>query len=79
VEDIRKARERITAIVDNIDLIRDGTGCNRLMDAIKQVDQVPEVQECIEQEFGVAWSVVKDLFDKGVIKHQWLELIYDKV
>jgi hypothetical protein len=79
VEDIRKARERITAIVDNIDLIRDGTGCNRLMDAIKQVDQVPEVQECIEQEFGVAWSVVKDLFDKGVIKYQWLELIYDKV
>jgi len=79
VEDIRKARERITAIVDNIDLIRDGTGCHRLMDAIKQVDQIPEVQECIEQEFGVAWDVVKDLFDKGVIKYQWLELIYDKV
>ena len=78
-EEIRKARERITAIADNIDLIRDGTGCTRFMDAIKAVGQQPEVKAAIEQEFGVAWEVVTILFDTGAIKSQWIELIYDKV
>lgn len=78
-EDVRKARERIAAIAENIDLIRDGTGCDKLMDALEQVTSMPDVQACIEQEFGVPWSVVLKLFEAGAIKYKWLELMYDRI
>jgi hypothetical protein len=79
VEEMRKARERITAIVENIDYILDGSGCDKLGSAIEVVNNTPDVQEEIEREFGVHWDVVQSLFDKGIIRREWLELIYDRV
>jgi hypothetical protein len=79
VEELRRARERITAIVDNIDLIRDTSGCSQILQALDAIDADPSVQEDIGLEFGVQWSVVRRLFDAGIIRREWLELIYDKV
>jgi hypothetical protein len=79
LEEMRKARERITAIVENIDYILDGAGSGQLLAAIQVVNDNPEIQEEIESEFGVSWSLVHSLFDKGIIRREWLELIYDKV
>ena len=76
---MRKARERITAIVENIDVIRDGSGCLLLQEALEVIKDDPDTQESIAEEFGVRWETVQRLFDQGIIKRQWLELIYDKV
>ncbi len=78
-EEMRKARERITAIVENIDVIRDGSGCDQLQEALAVIQDDLEAQESIGEEFGVRWAVVQDLFDRGIIRKEWLELIYDKV
>lgn len=79
VEEMRKARERITAIVENIDLIRDSSGCDQLLPALKAISEDEDIRAALEEEFGVRWDVVQGLFDKGIIRRQWLELIYDKV
>jgi len=79
VNEMRKARERITAIVENIDVIRDGSGCLLLQEALEVIKDDPDTQESIAEEFGVRWETVQRLFDQGIIKRQWLELIYDKV
>ena len=78
-EEMRKARERITAIVENIDVIRDGSGCDQLQEALEVIRDDLEAQENIGEEFGVRWAVVQDLFDRCIIRKEWLELIYDKV
>lgn len=79
VEEMRKARERITAIVENIDVIRDGSGCDQLQQALAAIADDPDTQESIAEEFGVRWEVVQRLFDQGIIRREWLELIYDRV
>lgn len=79
VEEMRKARERITAIVENIDVIRDGSGCDQLQQALAAIADDPDTQESIVEEFGVRWEVVQRLFDQGIIRREWLELIYDRV
>jgi hypothetical protein len=79
VEEMRRARERITAIVENIDVIRDGSGCDQLQQALAAIADDPDTQESIAEEFGVRWEVVQRLFDQGIIRREWLELIYDRV
>lgn len=79
IEKMRRARERITAIVDNIDLIRDGCGCDQLNQALDIINKDAITQQAIANEFGVSWDVVQHLFDSGIIRRAWLELIYDKV
>lgn len=79
VEEMRRARERITAIVENIDVIRDGSGCDQLLEALKIVDDDPDVAEAVGAEFGIKWEVVRHLFSTGIIRREWLELIYDRV
>lgn len=79
LEEMRRARERITAIVENIDVIRDGSGCDQLLEALEIVDNDPDVAEAVGAEFGIKWEVVSHLFSTGIIRREWLELIYDRV
>jgi hypothetical protein len=73
-----KARERLVAIADNIDLIMAGTGMTKVRDAVHMVDSDPDLIQQVEMEFGVSWATVRDRFDDGILPVAWLELNWEK-
>jgi hypothetical protein len=76
-KEIAKAREVITTIIENLDIVILGTGNTVLADAMTVVEQDAEMRECIEEEFGVAAEVITYLFQNNIIKQEWVELLYD--
>lgn len=74
---IKKARETIVMIVENIDIIVYGTGCKRLDDAFAMIEKSLEKQLVVEQEFGVPYDLIAHLFESGVINEGFVELLVD--
>lgn len=74
---IAKAREVVVTILENLDIIIEGTGCEILMDAMNVIRNDVEYQECVEEEFGVGYEVIEYLFDNEIIKQEHAELMYD--
>jgi hypothetical protein len=74
---IAKAREVVVAILENLDVIIDGTECNILADAMNIIRNSFEYQIAIEEEFGVGYEVIEYLFDNEIIKQEHAELMYD--
>lgn len=74
---LAKAREVITNIIENLDIIILGTGNNILADAIEGIDKDTEMSRVIEEEFGVPFDTISYLFEKNIIKQDWIELLYD--
>jgi hypothetical protein len=77
LREIAKAREVIATIVENMDVIILGSGCSTLDDALSTVAKDEEMQACVAEEFGVPFDVVQLMFDRGVIKQEWIEVMYD--
>jgi stalled ribosome rescue protein Dom34 len=75
---IAQAREVITTIVENLDIIVKGTGTHNINQAFKIVDKAPEHQQAIAEEFGVDFDLIKELFDHGVINVDLVELQVDQ-
>ena len=76
-KEIAKAREVITTIIENLDIVILGTGNTVLADAMTSVEQDVEMRECVEEEFGVAAETISYLFQNNIIKQDWVELLYD--
>jgi hypothetical protein len=74
---IAQAREVITTIVENLDIIVQGTGTNNINHAFKIVDKNSEHQKAIAEEFGVEFDLIKELFEHGVINADLVELQVD--
>lgn len=74
---IAKAREVVVTILENLDVIIDGTECKILSDAMNVIRNDVEYQECVEEEFGVGYEVIEYLFDNEIIKQEHAELMYD--
>ena len=72
-----KAREVITTIVENMDIIILGTGTNVLSDAFDNIASDPDKREAVEIEFGLDFNLLRDLFDRGVINIDIIELQVD--
>ena len=72
-----KAREVITTIFENLDIIILGTGNKILADAMEVVENNEEMKECVEDEFGVPSEVITYLFKNGIVGQDWVELLYD--
>jgi stalled ribosome rescue protein Dom34 len=75
---IAQAREVITTIVENLDIIVKGTGTHNINQAFKIVEKTPEHQQAIAEEFGVDFDLIKELFDHGVINVDLVELQVDQ-
>lgn len=81
-EDIKleqKAREVITTIIENLDIIILGTDNKILADAMHTVEHDEQMRKCVEEEFGVGAETLTYLFENNVIKQDWAELLYDNV
>ena len=76
-KEIAKAREVITSILENLDIIILGTDNTVLADAMVTVEEDHEMKECVQEEFGVPTEVISYLFQKGIVKQEWVELLYD--
>jgi len=74
---LAKAREVITNIIENLDIIILGTGNTVLADAMTAVENDSDMRECVEEEFGVCAETISYLFNNNIIKQDWVELLYD--
>ena len=74
---IAKVREVITTIIENMDIVVYGTGTTNLSEAFATIAKDPEKQQAIEQEFGIEFDLIRDLFDLGVINTDFVELQVD--
>jgi hypothetical protein len=74
---IAKAREVITAIVENMDIIIYGTECKNLQDSLAVIAKDASMQRAIKEEFNVEFETIERLLTAGVIKKEWMELLYD--
>ena len=75
---IQQARERITGVAENMDLLLVISGCDNVIDAISHIDVHEIMQEEVLEEFGLEWSLVKLLFAGGVITPMMIEIMPDK-
>lgn len=81
-EDVKleqKAREVITTIIENLDIIILGTNNNILADAMHTVEHDEMMRKCVEEEFGLGAETLTYLFENDIIKQDWAELLYDNV
>jgi len=77
-EDIIADVKRIIAtIVENLDIIVLGTNTTEINDAFDVLESNHEMRRAVIEEFGVDFSIIRDLFDRGVINQDLLELQLD--
>jgi hypothetical protein len=69
-----KAREAVTTIVENADVLIDGTQSRDVDAAIATVDADQEYQDSIKKEFRMPWSLVRDCLTEGIINLDFIEL-----
>ena len=74
---IAKAREVITAVVENMDIIVYGAGTTVLADAFDAIEKDPQKTKAVEQEFGLDFSLIRELFDRNIINSDLIELQVD--
>jgi hypothetical protein len=74
---IAQARKVITTIVENLDVIIGGTGSRSLHQAFDIINKTPEYQQEVGEEFGIDYSLIKDLFDRKIINLDLIELQVD--
>ena len=74
---VENARKVVVAILENLDVIIEGTDCNILTDAMDIIRTDVSYQECVEEEFGVGYEVIAYLFDNNIIKQEHAELMFD--
>jgi len=74
---IAKAREVVVSILENLDIIIEGTGSHILNDAMEIIRSDVEYQECVAEEFGVDYEVIDYIFANNIIKQEHAELMYD--
>lgn len=75
--ELAKAREVIVTILENIDIIILGTNNTILVEAMSTIKEDEEMSNCIQEEFGVTPETIGYLFEKGIIKQDWVELLHD--
>jgi len=68
------ARERIVAVSENTDVLLGFAGCDLVADAIKACDADPDIQQAVQEEFGLEWCMVRKLYVDGVINADLLNL-----
>jgi hypothetical protein len=68
------ARERIVAVSENTDVLLGFTGCDLVSDAIKVCDAEPDIQQALQDEFGLEWFMIRKLYVDGVINPDLLNL-----
>lgn len=75
-KELAKAREMITTILENLNIIIIGSRASDLTNAFEQIEGSNSLQQFIIDEFGVGYEVIQYLFDQGIIKQDWVDLMH---
>ena len=73
--DLEIARKKITAIIENADIIVKGTNQTVIREALRTVEEW-NAQSTIEQEFDIPYGIIKYLFEENIIKQEWINLLH---
>jgi len=71
------ARQVIAALLENLELVFYGTDSRILADALDKIAADTELQQDIVAEFGIDFAMLKYLFNQGVIKQEYVEIMLD--
>jgi hypothetical protein len=74
---IARAREVITTVVENMDIIVYGAGTNILSDAFETINSDVNKKQAVEEEFGLEFELIQELFNRGIINTDLVELQVD--
>jgi hypothetical protein len=74
---IARVKEVITTVVENLDIVIYGTGTSNLHDAFKIIEQDPQKQRAIKEEFNLDFEIIKGLFEMKIINTDLVELQFD--
>ena len=72
------AREVITTIIENTDIIVFGTNSTQLNEALEKLTHDKQARQSVESVFNVPFELLKDLFDRNIIKRDYVELLVDQ-
>lgn len=72
------AREVITTIIENTDIIVFGTNSTQLNEALEKLQHDIQARQSVESVFNIPFELLKDLFDRNIIKQDYVELLVDQ-
>jgi hypothetical protein len=70
-----QVRQMITTIIENSDIIIQGTGTQNIREALNMIKEW-NGESIIQDEFGISFDIVKYIFDSQIIKQEWVNLLY---
>ena len=74
---IAKVKEMITTVVEHVDVLMYGAGCTKLFDAFEVIRNDAQLQADVEDEFGIPFQLIVQLFEHDIINLDLLELQVD--
>jgi hypothetical protein len=74
---MKKAREVVTTISENIDILVYGIGAATVDEMLDKVDSSVDWQEAVMNKFGVEYDVIRFLFKQHIINPDLVELIWE--
>jgi hypothetical protein len=75
---LEHARKVITTIIENTDIIVYGTNSTQLNEALEKLKHDKRAQQSVESVFNIPFELLKDLFDRNIIKQDYVELLVDR-
>lgn len=75
---LKHAREVITTIIENSDIIVLGTNSSKLEEAFQILERDTGRRQSVESVFGLPFDMLKDLFDRGIVPRDYVELRVDR-
>ena len=73
---LAKAREMITTIIENADILVWGTGHTTVSEALHQVEN-DGLEDAVSDAMGVDYSLIRFAFDEGIIKQDWVDIVME--
>ena len=71
-----KAREMITTIIENADILVWGTGETVIQDAFDRIER-ENIEDVVTDRMGVDYSLIRFAFDEGIIKQDWVDIVME--
>lgn len=75
---LKHARKVITTIIENSDIIVLGTNSTKLEEAFQKLERDPDRCRSVESVFNLPFDMLKDLFDRGIVPRDYVELRVDR-
>jgi hypothetical protein len=72
-DQIKKVREMITTIIENVDILIEGTGNTNVANAMGYVID-NKMESEVTHLFGIDFDVLKFVFDHDIIKQDWVDI-----